>query len=340
MFYQICIILLTLLLDNNPKLPEIKNTPTTSIIFRSEDHGASWDDVSAGLPQKFDAWSIHASNDEILLGYEQGLFRTDVVTPSILWQKEKLLKENINTIFSGPKGQYAVSFGNGVFQKKSGSEVWSPVFTTLEEKTILSILESKNGHIYVGCTSGILRSTDDGNTWEKVCHGEMITSLVEVDHILMGSSNKGIVRSEDNGKQWELVFTEDGQTNSLHLMNGQCFAISKGISCKVENMENNMPEVNTIRKSDDGGKTWQPVFKNLAPFHYMFSMDENQSAERIIRDVAIKDNIIYCSIEKGVYRSADNGNTWELVFPTSENSIFELAITQHAIYAIKVFRGC
>lgn len=341
MFYQIFIFLAIFnsafnLLPN----PEKTLPKTNNIIFKTSDGGTTWDDVSAGLPQKFDAWSIFASKEEVLLGHEKGIFSASTFSSTPQWQKEIYLKESVSVIIPGQSGPYAGSYNERFFQKMSGTGVWIPVYTSLHGKTVRTIFEAKNGHVFVGCENGILKSTDKGKTWQMVFEDGMVTSFLEKDNVLLAGSSKGIIRSIDDGKLWVPVLTEDGPTYSIKIIDDQLIAISFGTRSQKDIDENTNTESNTIRRSDDKGKTWKTTYKNLSPFHYMYKMEDKQSPIRIINDIEATDKYIFCSIEKGVFRSDDHGKSWELVLPCGENTLFDLAVSGNVVYAVKVFRGC
>lgn len=327
-------------LNNIYPNPEKTSTPATNIIFKSTDDGKSWEDISAGLPLKFDPWSLYANQDEVLLGYEKGIFSASTFSSTPQWQKEIYLKKSVSVIIPGQSGPYAGSYNEDFFQKMSGTGVWIPVYTSLHGKTVRTIFEAKNGHVFVGCENGILKSTDKGKTWQMVFNDGMVTSLLEKDNVLLAGTSKGIIRSIDDGKLWVPVLTEDGPTQSIKIINGQLMAISHGVRSQKDVDENTYMTSNTIRSSEDSGKSWKLTYKNLAPFHYMFNMQDNQSPVRTINDIVTSNKYIFCSIEKGIFRSDDQGKNWELVLPSGENTIFDLAVSGNVVYAVKVFRGC
>lgn len=341
MFNQIFIFLLLVNTFHNIHPGLDKTLPkANNIIFKTSDGGNTWDDVSAGLPQKFDAWSIFATKEEVLLGHEKGIFSASTFSSTPQWQKEIYLKESVSVIIPGQSGPYAGSYNERFFQKMSGTGVWIPVYTSLHGKTVRTIFEAKNGHVFVGCENGILKSRDKGKTWQMVFEDGMVTSFLEKENVLLAGTSKGIIRSIDDGKLWVPVLTEDGPTHSIKIINGQLIAISHGVRSQKDVDENTYMTSNTIRSSEDSGKTWKLTYKNLAPFHYMFNMQDNQSPVRTINDIVTSNKYIFCSIEKGIFRSDDQGKNWELVLPSGENTMFDLAVSGNVVYAVKVFRGC
>jgi len=60
------------LLFNNSQKLIVHDKITSGIVFESNDGGKTWNDVSAGLPEKFDPRTVFVDKDELLLGYEKG----------------------------------------------------------------------------------------------------------------------------------------------------------------------------------------------------------------------------------------------------------------------------
>ncbi len=326
----------------NIDIPAFKNSvPTASnIIFKTSDGGNAWDDVSAGLPQKFDVWSIFATKGEVLLGYEKGLYCTIVSETAPTWQKEIFFNERIHAISLCQSGPYARSYEKGFFQKMLGTDVWIPVYNTLQKKPVRTILETKRGDIFVGSENGIYKSTDKGKTWRLVYNGGMVTCFISKENVMAAGGQNGVIRTLDGGENWEQVLSGDGPIQSLKIIDGKLVVISFGVVSPYNKSENDLPTSNTIRSSDDGGKTWKHTYPNLAPFRYMYKLEDKPSQGRVINDIEEIDDAIFCSIEKGIYRCDDHGKNWEMVLPSIENTLFDLAVSGNVVYAVKVFRGC
>ncbi|MBK9255079.1 MAG: hypothetical protein IPM42_06285 [Saprospiraceae bacterium] len=325
---------------NNKPIVVKKSCGINNVVFQSSDEGTTWDDISTGLPPKFDPWSVYAESGEVMIGHKAGIYRTTTSTAKPNWRQELLLNESINTIFNGKAGPYAGCYDKGFYQKLSATGVWIPVYSTLPEKTVRTVLETKKGEILIGCDSGIFKSMDNGKTWKKVFEGAMVTNLAAKDNAILCGSYKGVFRSVDGGDHWQNVLTEDGPTHRLEIIDGQFVAISYGMK-SLKNIAENTESVSyTIRNSVDGGKTWGHYYKNLFEKRYFFKMEENQSDILIINDIKQSEKYIFCSTDSGVFRSIDRGKSWELVLPSTPNTLYEIATSGRMIYAIKVSRGC
>jgi photosystem II stability/assembly factor-like uncharacterized protein len=136
-----------------------------------------------------------------------------------------------------------------------------------------------------------------------------VLKLVESNGVLMASTTKGIIRSTDDGRTWQLVTSEDGV----------------GIAIEEDGFAA-IATVTGILTSYDGGKTWNHV-AGLPGNNRIFSI------------VHVGDYLL-CSHPKGIYRSSDNGKTWQLLFPSIDDKLFNLSASGNVIYAIPRAKGC
>jgi photosystem II stability/assembly factor-like uncharacterized protein len=75
------------------------------------------------------------------------------------------------------------------------------------------------------------------------------------------------------------------------------------------------------------GKTWQPIDAELPP-------SANISSIKKVGD------LFFCGHPDGIFRSADQGKTWELIFPSIDKKVFNLFVSDKVIYAIPRNGGC
>ena len=91
-----------------------------------------------------------------------------------------------------------------------------------------------------------------------------------------------------------------------------------------------------LRISANGGKTWQRMEQALAPVEGIYNMDERLAQVKDVYDI-IQVGMgaqLFCSFDTGIYRSADQGKTWELVLPSKGKWSFRLAVSGGMIYAV------
>ncbi|MCC7506897.1 MAG: hypothetical protein IT259_16445 [Saprospiraceae bacterium] len=292
------------------------------IIYQSVDAGNTWRDISAGLPEGAAPVSLMISGDEVLLGGDGGLFRgAGAVFP--IWEKEFLLDDRVTGIFPGAAGPYIVTGWHGFSQNWPGTSLWMSKSATLDEPTVQTVLETRNAVLLVGGGTGIFRSNDGGNNWKKVYEKCIVRNIVEAGNMLIAGSNKGILQSADGGETWQMVLPTNNDVISVRVVDG-------GIAALVEGK---MPEdgqrTNQYYFSSDQGTNWQNRTASLpSALNSIYSLEQAGA-------------YLFACSDGGIYRSADQGKTWDQIRPAPANkgSIYQIAVTEKAIFALLIF-GC
>ncbi|MBL7775083.1 MAG: hypothetical protein JNK89_03725, partial [Saprospiraceae bacterium] len=163
------------------KLPEI-----TRLAYQSDDSGATWQDISAGLPADFQTTCMIVVEGTVYLGSEKGLYQhRRYCNAGRQWEPELLLQDRVTNLCPSRSGFYTCNYGQGIFQNVMGMGIWAPTTASLEDKTVHTILEIDGG-LLVGTDNGIFKSADGGRTWKQVFTGKMIVELVAAGKVLLG----------------------------------------------------------------------------------------------------------------------------------------------------------
>ncbi len=285
------------------------------LVFRSADGGATWDNISQGLPEKVGNFSCFADESGLYVLAGNELYRSAPKASAPFWTKE-IVPDPHCTIAPGKTGMYAYNYGGQVYQRTLGMPVWTPVFSTFENKAVHTVYESNAGAIFIGSDAGIFKSDDGGTTWKQVNDGGWVREIVESNGIMIATSQGGILRSADGGEHWDFVIREGGVGINVATIKGGFTAIAY----------NTTIEKRRIWTSYDGGLKWQPI-------------DDGLQSLSIASLVEVGDDF-FCGHPKGIYRSSDKGKTWTLILPAQDNKVFNLFVSGGVLYAVNMDGGC
>jgi photosystem II stability/assembly factor-like uncharacterized protein len=344
-------------LVDSQQIQKRDKTADANIVFKSTDGGQTWQDISKGLPQPVqDDYGVSrngffADDNGFYLSAGNGIYHNKPNAKTPFWNKE-IFPDEHNSIAPGKAGIFAYNYrGSGIFQKTKGTGVWSPVFTNLQEKRVLSIFETAGGTIFIGSDKGLFKSTNSGKSWKQV-HAGGWGKMVESNGVLLATSQGGILRSTDDGENWALVISEGGVGIDVERIEGGFAAITYST----------VSNTRRIRTSCDGGKTWQAIDAGLQAHGFIDPMlppvNANLAAQRfsdsawhpkdttVLPEPAYITTIIqvgehfFCGHTYGIYRSSDKGKKWKLVRGSQEGKMFKLFVSGNVIYAIQMESHC
>ena len=291
-----------------------------NIIFKSEDNGQTWQDMSDGLPEKLSEEGIPrdgflADENGIYLRAGNETYYSEPNSSAPFW-KQAIPPGNLGSIVPGKTGMLAFSYSGQFLQKINGTGLWLPIYTDFPGKSVRTIFETGN-IVFIGCDKGLFKSDDNGKNWKRVYEKGWVMKLVESAGVLLATSQRGIIRSTDGGENWVDAINEGGVGIAIERIQGGFAAIT----CNTET------ETRRVRTSYDGGKNWQPIDEGLPPSLYIASI--MQVGE-----------YLFCGHPAGIYRSSDKGKTWQLLLPAIQDKVFNLSVSGNVIYAIPRSGGC
>jgi len=174
------------------------------IIFHSTDNGYQWDTISTPANQIV-SLAIDPQ-DRLFAGfYFDGIFIS--ADNGQTWEQQGVPLASVNAMVINSQNQLLAGTERGIFLTADRGDAWRRV--SPQPATANSIiLNQYNGSFFAAMSEdGILRSTDDGHTWEQLIGG--LPALPSTFVALTANSkgdifalNPEVYRSTDNGQNW------------------------------------------------------------------------------------------------------------------------------------------
>lgn len=314
-------------IDNNPS---VVYTGTSAGVFKTLDSGISWVDQNAGLP---------AAKTEVLLLLPQRpntLYAGTSGGGVYLFQDQQWKSSSsgiANTWIRSlaydpvtPTTLYAGTFFGHLYKSLDGGVTWSDqsaglptmggdiraiVVNPKTPTTVYTALQASHSGMY---DSGVYKSLDGGKNWVKTSEGmpytyeDVLSLAIDVNNpetLYAGVIGYGIYKTTDDGKTWKASSNglESSYPRTLIVDPNQSSIVYAGIEGK-------------LYRSNDSGATWQPT-------------DLMRTVTSIVFNPAMKD-VLYAGTEGGgVYKSIDNGISWQMMTRGNPNNgiiIYDLAL--------------
>ncbi len=301
----------TLLTDNKLSIkhvaidaqhPEILFINTDDVLYQSQDSGMTWVAIDIGK----------TTNERI--------------------KKTVINSQNSKIIYTVTVNHQ--EYESTLYKSNDGGSTWEKMFYQFDSRIADFKINSHNPSILyavTGSTAGsFYKSMDAGNSWHEVGisdHATMIDSIVvdpnnpsivylnTFDTMFLPTIS-GIFKSSDQGKSWErkiitgngfpYIYDDKKLPMAIHPHNTNIIYTSDPRSfgqTLIPFLDNQAP---TVIKTIDAGETWQNVNHGSFPASYEFA----------VKDIAIHPhtpNIVYLGSTKGVYRTINDGEKWNLL---------------------------
>lgn len=99
------------------------------------------------------------------------------------------------------------------------------MYTNYKEKQVCSVFETTGGTVFIGSNNALFKSTNSGKTWKYVHVSGWVMKMVELNGVLLAASTQGILRSTDDGENWDRVISEGGAGIAVERIDGGFAAI-------------------------------------------------------------------------------------------------------------------
>lgn len=302
-------------------------------VFRLINNGTTWTQEITGLPTGYarNVISMIVNDSYIYITTGAGIYRSansDVISWSL--QTVTPADLSINKLFPSGSDIFA-STNKGVHISADTTATWTQAYHGMLGLLVDQISTAGGNEIIAAMNTGnYFRSSDFGETWEI---GNMAGApFFFNNYLFLYNDNGWIYRSSDNGATWQQIyeigtltrFSSMGSTLFARITcceivwystdNGSTWTPATGAASQIFCMANDGTnlfagtQMQGVIKSVDNGVTWTgtalpmdiPVRSVVTNGTYVFAGTSNFYDDPQIVPV-------------GIYRSGDNGNSWQLV---------------------------
>ena len=265
-------------------------------IYRSDDAGASWTHI--------------------------GLEETQHIARIVVDTNDK------NRVFAATTGTlYGKNEDRGLYRSLNGGNSWEKVLYVSDSTSVIDVvINPQNTNIlfaatwerirypwvrdYGGVTSGIHRSLDGGNTWEKLSVGLPVSdsetgriglaisasnpNIIYATYTTNSITNifDGLYKSTDNGDSWALVAKDE--ISDVNATFGWYFG---NLRVHPNNPNKIYVMGQLLYNTTDGGTSWNMNNSMHVDFHSMAYAPSNP-------------NTVFIGCDGGLYLSENGGSTW------------------------------
>jgi photosystem II stability/assembly factor-like uncharacterized protein len=177
---------------------------------------------------------------------------------------------------------------DGLYQSTDEGDAWAKIGNFSNAACVAT----SDDRIFVGAGSGLYRSVNRGKTWDTIAAGFIGPMVICGKIILEAESDAGISRSTDNGNTWSVADSGLSGTSvrALFVRDSTIFAGTVAGSNGV---------VIPVLFSSDSGASWHECSNGISCISNVTMLAHDSSY------------LYFCA--GYVYRSNDNGLSWDLV---------------------------
>ncbi|HIN81479.1 MAG TPA: hypothetical protein EYN01_00905 [Chromatiales bacterium] len=273
--------------------------------YKSQDGGQTWRNPRKGLP----SLSTHKLSGSI------GAIATDPYNPDNLY-----LGLGYRQSSDGTTTVKKLKWSRYIYTSSDQGESWRPIlaFPTPSKVTQLLVSANHKNTIYAATSSGVYRGNTQTNLWQAIlkqpCLGIMEFSE-NPERLLAACGTAGILESTSLGRHWEPQ--NAGLLFKAHSSGPDRYSIIARAKPGTDLFAINSTwgSGGGVYRSTDDARTWQRVTNRL-PESWLrrssrinaIAFDQNDS------------DLIYIGSSRYVYRSRDNGNSWEQLISRNTGS--------------------
>ena len=242
----------------------------------------------------------------VVLAVVSALLLCDVIELDAQWERTNGPCGGSGSVYSmavDSLNVFAASKGD-IYRSTDEGNSWSLVYSSISTDVSVTSLSITGSYVYAGTYSdgyysgpGILRSSDRGLNWSADTTDSSapftIFAVGASDSVVLacsayGAGAAGMYRSTDDEAHWTRV--RPSGVASYAFDGSHVFAAVSNVSM----------DAHGVYFSSDAGATWAPTgLLNISPY-----------------SVAVNGGTVFAGTDSSIYRSTDNGATWDIAYST------------------------
>ena len=270
-------------------------------LFRSRDDGATWLPANPGrVVSGAIALAVSPADPaHLLMATDSGLLRSR--NGGLEWSLESpaVLVGPVFAVAFAADGRRALAATAAALFRTDDGETWRPSRLPVGAAPARALAAGPSGHVYLAGWTGLYRSQDWAGTWEALHPpgnpDESVTTVLpgpgRVDAVVGGR----LVTHEDGADAWHV------QDRGLPVSGIEALGADPGNPTRLWAVG-----AGQLQRSDDDGASWQTVGRPLP---------DTTVRTRAIA-VASTGPAVTLATDRGLYRSPDAGEHWELLGDT------------------------
>lgn len=277
-------------------------------IIKSVDGGLNWGQISSPVSDNYkyiNSLVINTATGTLYAGCETGVFAMNIDSGSP-WQQignfayaDSLLLDSTSSTAT----LYSLSPGSpGVIQKTTDGSIWTVVTGPAQAPLQILAVDAdpqRKGTLYVGSSYGLYKTSDSGTNWQVANKGIRHTSaLLAIDpdnsaNLYAAVTGGGVTKSTDRGVNWSTIFTSLGNSVNFGAM--------------------------ALDARDPQQKSLYWAAGSAGLFKATVAQDTNWQRIGSLPDAQLESlgfdptnaNVMYAGSYGPLYKTANNGQTWE-----------------------------
>jgi len=234
----------------------------------------------------------------------------------LTWEDISRGNHHAQVIFVNPNDNKILFVGlpGNVLKSQDGGKSWRVVLSLRGSRrniNAFSVNPLNANVIYAATDNGIYQSSNLGNRWERIFRGKnnienQCLAVIDNGLTLFVGTKMGLFISKDNGRNWSKENTVIANASVLNID-----------FCKNNKSIIYLAANRGIFKSLDSGDSWERMSQGYLRESSQNDLGieddiaEESSDVRFVKAGINNVNLVYFSSAKGVYRSLNQGKSWE-----------------------------